>query len=100
MYSLSRKKSKDILDKAGFKDVNKDGYLENSEGRAVTVRILVNNSKPRKSAADIIAESLEKISLKTQIISCSQQQYRSYLKSGRYDIYVGGARISEYYDLT
>lgn len=100
MYSLSRKKSKDILDKAGFKDVNKDGYLENSEGRAVTVRILVNNSKTRKSAADIIAESLEKISLKTQIISCSQQQYRSYLKSGRYDIYVGGARISEYYDLT
>ncbi len=100
MYSLSRKKSKDILDSAGFKDVNKDGYLENGEGRAVTVKILVNSSRIRKSAAEIIAENLEKISLKTQIVSCSQKQYKSYLEAGRYDIYIGGAGISEYYDLT
>ena len=100
MYSLSRKKSKDILDSAGFADVNRDGYLENSDGRTFTVKILVNSSRIRKSAAEIIAENLEKISLKTQIVSCSQQQYKSYLESGGYDIYIGGAVISEYYDLT
>lgn len=99
-YSLSRKKAKDIMDKAGFKDTNKDGYLETGEGKAIVIRILVNSSKSRAAAADIIAENLEKISLKSQIVACSQSQYKSYLKSGKYDIYIGGARIAEYYDLT
>ena len=47
-----------------------------------------------------MAENLEKISLKTQIVFGSTQQYKSYLKSGGFDIYIGGANIAEYYDLT
>ena len=100
MYDMSRKKAKDLLEKAGFEDVNKDGYLENPDGNAVTVKILVNSNKSRKTAAEIVAENLEKISLKTQIVSGSTQQYKSYLKSGGFDIYIGGANIAEYYDLT
>ncbi len=100
MYGMNRKKSKDLLEKAGFEDINKDGYLENADGDEMLVRILVNESKTRKTTAEIVAENLEKVSLKTQIISCSKEQFKSYLKSGKYDIYIGGADISEYYDLT
>lgn len=100
IYKQSRKKSKDILEKAGFKDIDKDGYLENADGNNIIIKILVNNSKVRKNAAETIADNLEKVSLQTEIISCGKSQYNSYLKSGKFDIYVGGAKISEYYDMS
>ncbi len=93
-------KAKEILSKAGYIDRDGDGILEDSENEELTIQILVNADNPsRKVAAQTIKSGLEKLPVRVQIEEKNWEGYQSALASKNYDIYIGGYRISEAYDL-
>lgn len=96
---LDKKKSKDILEKEGWKDKNKDGYLE-YKGKKVKLRILVGESNPRSKAAKFIVSNLEDIGIECEVKKCRDKDFRKALKNGKFDLYVGEISFGAAYDLT
>ncbi|MBR3786267.1 MAG: ABC transporter substrate-binding protein [Firmicutes bacterium] len=89
-----------LLKECGFKDSDENGILEDKDDKEFTVDILVNeNAESRVDAADTIAAELQKIGIKAKVIKKSWKSYRSALRKGRFDIYLGGYRFDDQYNL-
>lgn len=64
-YDYNIPKAKEILLNAGFKDKNKDGFLEDKKGNTVEFTILTNSeNKEREQIGNIIVDDLRKAGLK------------------------------------
>ena len=99
-YGYDTAVSDDYLTKAGYKDKNGDGYLENPACEPVTLRILVNaNNGSRVLAAKEISASLKDIGLKSTVDKVDWNTYLAQLKSGDFDIYLGGMKLAKEMDL-
>ncbi|WP_066504322.1 ABC transporter substrate-binding protein [Abyssisolibacter fermentans] len=56
--------ARDILQKAGFKDTNDDGILEDTNGKKLQIRLLTNSyNQLRTEMADIIVNDLKEIGI-------------------------------------
>lgn len=98
-YSFYVEKAAEILKEEGLKDRNDDGIIDNEAGVKFQVRILVDKSHTeRAEAADKIAESLSNLGIETTVESKSSSEYITALKSGNFDIYIGGMSIDESMD--
>lgn len=105
-----------ILEKAGYRDVDGDGYRENKEGGPMELRILANPLNHRmQTEAQMIAEDLKKVGLKVRLQSPGAENnmeegeeeeqkkqatdFASMLRSGSYQMAVLGMDFSAVADL-
>jgi peptide/nickel transport system substrate-binding protein len=92
--------AEEYLKKAGYEDNNEDGYVENTEGEPLTFRILVNSdNNSRTLAAKQIVEFLKDIGLNATTDEVDWETYQVRLKSGDFDLYLGGLKLSKSIDL-
>ena len=99
-YNYDIKKAEEMLAGLGWKDIDKDGVLEDTNGKDYTFRILVNkNNATRGSAALLIKKNLELLGIKTEIISLPKTEYMNSIKRRDFDILITGYTVDENYDL-
>ena len=68
-YKYDLAKAKEILRKAGFRDKNADGYLEDKSGHTIEFNLYTNSgSTERMQIASIIRHDLEKIGMKVNFL--------------------------------
>ena len=67
-YPYDLKKADTILFNAGFKDINKDGFLQDSDSNTVEFTLITNNNNAmRKNMAEIIVMDLKKLGIKVNL---------------------------------
>lgn len=67
-YPYNLKKADTLLIQAGFKDINGDGFLEDSDSNRVEFTLTINNSNTmRKNIAEIIVIDLERLGIKVNL---------------------------------
>ncbi|WP_324824143.1 ABC transporter substrate-binding protein [Sinanaerobacter sp. ZZT-01] len=100
LLKVDYEKAKELLTKAGYIDRDGDGILEDTNNEELTIQLLVNaDNSSRKVAAQTIKTGLEKLGIRVQIEEKNWDAYQSALSNKNYDIYVGGYRIAETFDL-
>lgn len=99
-YELDQTGALKLLKEAGYEDRNEDGFLENEKGKVFSLTILVNKGNSRRTdTARSIADDLEAIGIKTKVSPLSWDAYRTAIKEGDFDIYLGGYSFDKKYDL-
>lgn len=99
-YGYDEKKAESILKDADYRDSDKDGVLEDDDDKDFSIRIIVDKkNKNRVNAAKSIKENLESLDLEVELKELSAKDYKKALKKGKYDIFVGGIRYSDYFDI-
>lgn len=100
-YTFNDAVSDKYLKAAGYQDKNGDGYLENPAGSPLTLRILVNeNNSSRLLAAKEIVAFLKEVGIKGTIDKKPWSDYLAQLRSGDFDLYLGGMKLSKDMDLS
>lgn len=67
-YPYDLKKADTILTAEGFKDIDGDGFLEDSDSNTVEFTLIINNSNTmRKNMAEIIVMDLERLGIKVNL---------------------------------
>ena len=90
-----------LFKEAGYFNRDDDIYLENENGDELTINILVNgDNNSRIAAAKLIKNNLDKLPIHSDIIIKDWNEYQYSINSGNFDIYLGGFKISEQYDLS
>lgn len=86
--------------RGGLKDRNSDGLLDSDSGVTLNLQILVNSdNKLRRELADSIKSSLSDAGVNSYITALPEKSYKSYLRNGDFDIFVGGMTFDEAFDL-
>ncbi|QHI73678.1 ABC transporter substrate-binding protein [Aminipila terrae] len=100
-YKFDLKKAAKLLASANYLDKDGNGYLEDKNNNELTVSILVNGAdQSRKMVAEAIKASLDKLSVSSRIIyATDSDDFNNKLHAKDYDIFVGGMKINETYDL-
>lgn len=99
LYKTNINKAIALIKQAGFMDRDGDGILENLSGQKLVFKFLVNTENPaRVEAANMIKNCLDKLSIRTSIISDDWASYNTALSNGAYDIYIGGFSVLENLD--
>lgn len=100
LLSPDVKKAKKLLEEAGYLDRNENGFVEDADGKEISIDILVNEEDAsRVAAAQIIRAGLSKLPIHVLVTQVSWDTYRSKLASRDYDLYIGGYRIQDNFDL-
>ena len=67
LFTYDPEKAKQILDAAGYKDVNSDGYRETKNGKKLTLRFYATSDSPEnQSAGKLIVSWLKEVGIKLQ----------------------------------
>lgn len=99
-YIYDKDKAAILLTELGYKDKNKDGKLEDSKDKELSVTILVNSDNANRiAAAKIISKNLENAGFSVTVNSVAWKDYQSQIKSKSFDILITGYTIEESYDL-
>jgi len=100
IYQFDKTEAALLLKKAGYTDLNNDGILEDRDGKDFIIDILVNsNNEPRVVAAEVIKKNLAEIKIKAIITAVEFEKYNNSILNGKFDIYIGGSKMAENYDL-
>ncbi len=100
-YPQNQSEAAELLSECGYVDTDEDGILEDKKGKKVQLSILVNsNRENRADAAYSIAEELQEIGIDAEVESVSWSTYRSRIRSGDFDLYIGGYKFDKKYDLS
>jgi len=100
IYKYDKTEAEILFKKAGYSDLNNDGVLEDKSGNKFIINILVNNdNKSRIAAANSIKMSLEQIKIQVNIVALDFESYNHSILNGSFDIYIGGSKMDENYDL-
>lgn len=99
-YPYDPTETLEILKRLNYQDRNGDGILEDGEEKNLSLEILINEgNESRLLASEQIAEDLRKDGFEVTIRKEPQDVYLRSLQSLNYDIYLGGAKMGENYDL-
>lgn len=99
-YSQDQIGASQLLKECGFTDDNGDGVLEDKDGKEFYLQILVNEeTESRVDVAQTIATELQKIGIKASVKKASWKTYKEALKSGKYDLFIGGYVFDSQYNL-
>ena len=92
--------AQELLRHVGIRNRDEEGYLVDRNRERVSIGILVNSDNPaRMKTAQLIKNSLDKLSLYSYIIYVEWDEYISRINSGDFDLYIGGYAFNERYDL-
>lgn len=95
IYASNFNKAIKLLKKSNLIDRNQDGYIDNIDGDRITINILVNkNDSNRILVANYLSESLSELQIDNEIHAYAWDQYKEKVKSGDFDILVGGYTIN------
>lgn len=99
-YIYDKDKAEILLTELGYTDKNKDGKLEDSKDKELSVTILVNSDNANRiAAAKIISKNLENAGFSVTVNSVAWKEYESQIKNKSFDILITGYNIEESYDL-
>lgn len=99
-YAYDYQKAQQMLLSAGLTDRNGDGTLEDMNGDAVTLRIVVNKKNAtRTAAARLIEKNLETIGIRSEVRALTTKEYQAAIRARDFDILLTGYRMEESYDL-
>lgn len=96
-YDMDQKGAVDLLNSVGYRDADEDGYLEDDEGKRISMTILVNSS--RKDTAAAIADALVEIGIDAGVKALDWAEYKEALADGKYGLYIGGYKLDKKSDL-
>lgn len=100
-YGKEVEKAKKILEGANWRDEDKDGILENEGGKRLTLHLLVNHDNPQRvETADLIASQLKEIGMEVIVEKVNWEEYQYRLFANRFDIALGGWKLSTVPDLS
>ncbi len=99
-YAYDYQKAQQMLLSAGLADRNGDGSLEDMNGDALTLRILVNKKNAtRTAAARLIEKNLETIGIHSEVRALTTKEYQAAIRACDFDILLTGYQMEESYDL-
>lgn len=99
-YSKDADNASDYLKEAGFAQVNSAGFVQDSDGNRLSLKLLVNADNPmRLNAANMIASDLFDNGIQVNISQVSSESYEAALRGGDFDMFVGGWKLDENMDL-
>lgn len=99
-YKYDQSKAVKMLKSAGYADSDDDGILEDSKGKELSLTLIVNsNDNSRADAAATIGEELTNIGIKINLKKIGWSAYKSAIKSGDFDLVVGGFSFDKSYNL-
>lgn len=99
-YEQDIKGAAELMEKAGFKDYDEDGILEDKKDKELSMTILVNeNNGSRSDTAYSIAEILSQIGIKASVRALPWDEYRAAIKAGKFDLYLGGYKFDKKFNL-
>lgn len=80
--------------------MDKDGFLEDKNGKEVELSLLVNSDNSgRADCAASIQNALEKVGIRVTVRQKSWDDYEDAVTSGDFQMYLGGYRFDKKYDL-
>ena len=86
-----------LLDKAGY---NTSGTSGSKEKKDLSLELLVNKENAfRDTVADLLKQQLASVGIKLTIKTLSFKNYRSQLKRGNFDLYLGEIQLSSHLGL-
>lgn len=100
-YKYDLDKAKETFVSANYLDRNEDGYLDDVNEKTLELTILVNSQDLNRSlVAKSLKDNLDKLKIYSTIIYANGAEEFSYkLAEAKYDIFIGGLKINEKYDL-
>ncbi|MGN1349604.1 MAG: ABC transporter substrate-binding protein [Anaerovoracaceae bacterium] len=99
-FMPDQEKASALLSKAGYSDSDGDGMLESSQGNELSLRLIINTDNlSRKTAADLISAQLLNSGIRVSVSEVSSESFPSVLSSGGFDLFIGGWKAAENYDL-
>lgn len=99
-YPYSEAKAKKYLAKAGYKDRDQDGYVENKNMGEISLIFLVCSTGQNQQMANAIASNLQKIGIRVTVSAVPKKTYATWLKGTNYDMYLGEYHFNESMDMT
>lgn len=99
-YPHSEAASEKYLDKAGYKDRDDDGYVEDKDNAELSVTFLYESSKRNRQTADKIKDDLEDAGIRATLVPAEGKTYDSYLKGTNFDIFMGEFHFNESMDFS
>lgn len=96
-YPYSEKSAGGYLQKAGYEDDDKDGNVEDIEGKELSLTMLIDGSnEERVRTAEIMEKNLENVGINiTVTAAASNESYLKALKGKKWDLFLGGYRLDE-----
>ena len=98
-YAHNQDKAEKYLAKAGYKDRDSDGFMENESYGELSVTLLTTDGETRQETAEMIQKDLQDIGIHVYISYAPEKSFENYLKSGNFDIFLGGFKYSEDMDM-
>lgn len=99
-YSPDDEKAKENLERAGYGDTDGDGILEDADGAELKLRLAVSSGNTsRAAAAQMIVTQLLNSGISVSVTEISPESFVSSVSLGNYDMFIGGWKVSENYDL-
>lgn len=100
LKSMDLEKAKALLKQGGYEDRDGNGFVEDEEGQEITIELLVNQEDAsRVAAAQIIRDGLARLPIHVSIAQVDWADYSARLAAKKYDMYIGGYRIQDNFDL-
>lgn len=96
VYEYEPVKAVSLLESLGWKNQDDDGFLEDSSGSKLTLKLLFNDdidNPARKEVARTIVEQLGKIGIKVELDGQAWTKYVGKLNSKQFDLALGGYNI-------
>ncbi|MBQ9685695.1 MAG: ABC transporter substrate-binding protein [Oscillospiraceae bacterium] len=92
-----------VLENAGIRDYDDDGWLEYMSGTAQDIDvnfIVCSDSSAKTGVARRFASDMESIGLKVTVRELTWDEYRTALEEGDFDMYYGEVKLRNNFDLT
>lgn len=87
--------AKEILAKAGYKDIDGDGYLETPDGQKIELNFVIYTSREElKVYAQAAQVSLKEIGIKVKLITVSYETVLKYRDSGNFDLLIWNVLVA------
>ena len=88
------------LKKIGYNKKDSSGYYVNSSGERLTLKLVCNKENSwRGAAAELVRAQLKDAGIRVTVESLSWSAYKSALKNGYFDLYLGEVRIGNNMDI-
>ncbi len=86
--------------RAGFGSLDEEGRRINANGRLLSIKIIYNTeNSARESMATLVAAQLGAVGCKATVSGLTYEEYRSAIRYGHYDLYIGEMVIPDNFDL-
>lgn len=83
--------AKQILEDAGYRDVDGDGFREHTDGQPMDLRFYVRSESPDTvKAGEFISEWLADVGIKTTVRAISDGKLATVILDGEYDLFIWG----------